>query len=378
MAGAGLSVAGLVMAGGLASRMGECKVLLPVGGKTTLELIVTRMREAGVSEIVVVTGMYEEKVREEVLRLGCRPAHNSDFRTGMFSSVRIGVEAMNPGSSAFFFLPGDIPLVKPASYRALIDAFAEGKTLEVVYPTFKGERSHPPLIDGNLKRSILEWNGGGGLRALLENMRHAMCEVPTADRGTTLDMDTPDDYRALLAYAEREPFPDDEECGELLLIAGTPECVKRHSRRVANVAGHISAALRDAGVNLNDRLLRASCLLHDIARAQERHESEGAVLLSARGYHEVADAVAAHMDMQAEKPSPEAKILYLADKLTAGESLTTLEDRAALALSRFAGDDGALGGVHRKIERAFSIQRYVEKTTGRAIGEILADIEAPA
>ena len=98
------TIVGLLMAGGLASRMGECKILLPLAGKSALEQVVSRMRIAGVKEIVVVTGGYEERIHEEALRLKCRPVHNPAFRSGMFSSVLAGVRALPEETEAFFFL----------------------------------------------------------------------------------------------------------------------------------------------------------------------------------------------------------------------------------------------------------------------------------
>ena len=49
-------VVALILGAGLATRMGECKVLLPLGGKSALEQIADRLRAGGIDEIWVVTG----------------------------------------------------------------------------------------------------------------------------------------------------------------------------------------------------------------------------------------------------------------------------------------------------------------------------------
>lgn len=360
------------MAGGLASRMGECKILLPLAGKSALEQIVTRMRKGGAGEILVVTGGYAERIHDEASRLNCRAVHNPAFRSGMFSSVLTGVAALPADADAFFFLPADTPLIKPSTYRSLIEAYAEARGgVQVVYPTFMGNRTHPPLIARALAEPILAWSGEGGLRGLLESGRVMGMEVATADRGSSLDMDTPADYEALKAYAEREWLPDDDECAELLRIARTPEPVVRHMKHVARTAEKLRAALASKGLVLDGRLLRAACLLHDIAKGRKDHEASGARMLAARGYRAVAAAVAAHKDLPEKRFLGEAELLYLADKLIDGDAPSSLESRMVRMAIRFAKDEEALDAARRRIARAAEIQKRVENVMGRKIGDII-------
>lgn len=359
------------MAGGLASRMGECKILLPLAGKSALEQVVSRMRAAGVEEIIVVTGGYEERIGEEALRLKCRPVHNPAFRDGMFGSVLAGVRALPDKTEAFFFLPADTPLVKTSTYRALAASFRGPGKMDVVYPTFREARGHPPLIGRSLIGPILRWGGEGGLRGLLECSAPASLDVPTADRGATLDMDTPDDYERLKAYAEAERFPDDEECAELLQIAGTPSRVIRHACCVSAIAARIYAALAARKLILCAPLLRAACLLHDVAKGQKNHEARGARWLAGRGYKELAAVVATHKDLPEKNFLGEKEVLYLSDKLSDGDRVSSLEARMVRMAVRLSGNDGAMEAARRRIAAAMEIQKRVENVTGRKIEEIL-------
>ena len=361
--------------------MGECKALMPLPKYSALEVIVSRMRAAGVSSVAVVTGGYEETVRREALRLDCDTAFNPAYRSGMFSSVLTGIRAIGDGTDAFFVLPVDIPLVKPQTYRAMIDAFTEGHDApEVVYPTFLGERGHPPLIGREMMGRILAWGGEGGLRALLAQSEKSL-DVPTADRAILLDMDTQEDYRALLTYRMGEKIPDDAECEELLSIAGTPQKVARHMRVVAGCAGYLADALAECGANakIDRRLLRSACLLHDIAKGKKDHEARGAEWLRKRGYPKVAGLVASHNDLGgAPKDSPigEAELLYLSDKITDGEVILTLKNRMLRMKTRFAPGSEALAAAERKIKQASDIQRKIEKMTSRKLSELLATADS--
>ncbi|MDR3321009.1 MAG: NTP transferase domain-containing protein [Synergistaceae bacterium] len=365
-------ITGLILAGGLAARMGECKALMPLPRKSAMETIVSRIRDSGVGTIIVVTGCHEEIVRREALRLDCVTVHNPAYKSGMYSSVLAGVRTLRQKSEAFFLIPVDIPLVKRTTYRSLINAFKEGYgSPGVVYPTFMGERGHPPLIGRELMKGILKWKSESGLRGFLDE-RAASLDIPTGDRGTILDMDTPADYLELMRYAKDEKFPDDDECAELLSIAGTPNRVARHMRVVAECASRVADALCDAGLKINRRLLRSSCLLHDIAKGRKDHEAQGARWLRERGYSGVAKLVACHKDLpDRRKPLGEAEILYLSDKITDGEEISALKDRMRRMRARFSSESEALDSAKRRIKQADDIQRRVEKATGRSLDDIL-------
>jgi CTP:molybdopterin cytidylyltransferase MocA len=356
--------------------MGRLKPLMPVPRLSALETIVSRMRESGVGDIVVVTGHCAERIADEALRLDCRPVYNADYKTGMFSSVRAGVSSLDRGADAFFLLPADIPLVKPATYRTLIDSFYSGPAMPgSVYPVFRGRAAHPPLLGMTLAEPVLAWHGEGGLRAFLARHPHDAVEISVADRATELDMDTAEDYQKLLSYANTEFYPDEDECAELLRIAGTPENVARHGRKVADAALAISRALADRGAETDRGLLLSACLLHDIAKGEREHEVRGARWLREKGYSEVASAVETHGNLPEREKIGEAEILYLADKITDGTSVFTLENRLARMEERFAQDGEASAGARRRIAAAMAIQRKVETVTEMTLGEIIGGVD---
>lgn len=358
-------VVGLVLAGGLAERMGDCKVLLPIGDMSALELVVGRMKASGIERIIVVTGGHEERIHAEASRLGCRTVYNPAYKSGMFSSILAGVRALPEDAEAFLLLPADTPLIKISTYKLLITSFYEScGNPDIVYPTFAGKRGHPPVIGRTLFERILKWHEERGLRSLLEEYPNRSIDVPTADRGTQLDMDTPSDYETLLSYSATEFLPDEEECMELLSIAGTPERVIKHMRTVMLCASRIAEALIAHGHTLDLDLLFASCMLHDIAKGERDHEIKGANWLRKRGYVQVADVVSTHKDLPERGQIGEAEILYLADKLTDGDTISTLKNRLHRMEARFASGSDDLHAAKKRIKQAAAIQKKIEGIIG--------------
>jgi molybdenum cofactor cytidylyltransferase len=194
------TLAGVVLAAGLSSRMGAFKPLLPLGPRNVIETAVGALTTAGVSEVVVVSGHNAPELRPVLEQLGVREAHNPDYARGMYGSVRTGVAALDRTVGAFFLLPCDVPLVGAVTVRLLAAAALEAGDPDVCYPVHGGRRGHPPLISGRLIPEILRAEPEGGLRSLLAS--HEAIHVPTPVRGAVMDLDTPAAYEELLAERE--------------------------------------------------------------------------------------------------------------------------------------------------------------------------------
>ena len=200
-------ISALVPAAGLSERMGDFKPLLPIGGRTVIETVVAHALEGGAAEAVVVTGYRGDEV-EEILRnsFGSRVtfARNEKYAsTDMMCSVRIGAACLPP-CSAFFLIPGDMPVISPETFRKLLEergrySRSGNSVPRVIFPLVKGRRKHPPLIDSSMIPGILSFRGEGGLRELWKEHEDRTAAIAVDAPGTFIDLDTPEDYRRILS-----------------------------------------------------------------------------------------------------------------------------------------------------------------------------------
>ncbi|RZL60738.1 MAG: nucleotidyltransferase family protein [Variovorax sp.] len=116
---------------------------------------------------------------------------------GMGDSVAAAVRATG-GAAGWLILPGDLPLVQPASLRAVADAIAQGA--EAAQPQHLGERGHPVGFGVNAGAALACLSGEKGAAPVLQALRAtgAVVELPLDDIGIVTDIDTP----AALARAE--------------------------------------------------------------------------------------------------------------------------------------------------------------------------------
>ena len=132
---------GIILAGGFSLRAKTNKMLLNIDNKPLIIHTIEGMRPH-VNKIIVVTGCYDQEIRELLKNENVTICYNKDYERGMFSSVLTGVKAV---TDDFFIIPGDIPFVKKETYQALLNG-----TKKVRYPVYKGKQGHPLFIQKTL------------------------------------------------------------------------------------------------------------------------------------------------------------------------------------------------------------------------------------
>lgn len=187
-------IGAVVAAAGLSSRMGDFKPLLPFDGDTVLGRCLDNLLQAGATDVVVVIGHRAGDLETVLAGRPVLPVHNPDYaRTEMFDSLCLGLRALPPDCERVLLTPGDVPWVSPGLIRALLAVEAD-----FVCPRFGARRGHPVVLAGDQIPALLEFRGEGGLRGAVEALGLRTALVDTGEVGTSLDLDTPEDYQNML------------------------------------------------------------------------------------------------------------------------------------------------------------------------------------
>lgn len=186
-----------ILAAGFSSRMGSFKPLLPLGDKTVIERAIAAAKEAGIRDIIVVTGYNREALLPIIQREQAEEVFNYRFAEGMFSSVQAGLSAQPPLLDGYFLMPADCPLVNREVLERLKENFEPDK---FIVPCYRGKKGHPLLIPAGLRKEILDHDGRGGLKAVTDRDFDRMKRVSVDAEGIVMDMDTPQAYEEIKAY----------------------------------------------------------------------------------------------------------------------------------------------------------------------------------
>ncbi len=109
---------------------------------------------------------------------------------GMGDSISAAVRA-TPDAAGWLVLPGDLPLIQPATLQVVADALTDHAA---VFPTFEGQRGHPVGFSAQCAAALEALKGNQGAAPVLA--AHRAIELVVFDSGTVIDIDTLDDlYR---------------------------------------------------------------------------------------------------------------------------------------------------------------------------------------
>jgi CTP:molybdopterin cytidylyltransferase MocA len=191
-----VSVAGIVLAAGRSSRMGEPKALLEVDGETFLERAIDVLVEGGCSSVTVVLAPGESGRRsgEIARRKRTRPVENPRADAEQIDSLRIALEALPEDAEAAVVLPVDHPLAEAKTVQELVRGFrASGQP--IVRPVYNDRPGHPVLFARGLWDELAEPDLLDGAREVVHRHAAEILDVVIGDRGVSVDIDTPEDYR---------------------------------------------------------------------------------------------------------------------------------------------------------------------------------------
>lgn len=190
-----MTVGCLVLAAGGSRRLGRPKQLLPYRGRPLLDSVLDTARGCGADQVLVALGGAAQAVREGVDLRGCQVVDNPSYGTGCSSSIAAAVPALEAGTDVLVLLLGDQPGVSAGTVRRLL-AGRGGAPLAVC--RYDDGVGHPFAFAASMLGDLRGLRGDKAVWKLLEQRAADVVEV-RLDGPVPPDVDTEEDYRALLA-----------------------------------------------------------------------------------------------------------------------------------------------------------------------------------
>jgi CTP:molybdopterin cytidylyltransferase MocA len=192
-------VAGVLLAAGEGSRLGQPKALVRLGGQTLAERGVALLRAGGADPVLVVAGAARVELDHALT------VDNPEWRTGMGSSLRAALRALaGTDAGAAVIALADQPLVSPEAVARLIAAYRAGATVAVA--TYEGQPRNPVLVAREHWAGVIATaTGDQGARAFLRAHPDLATPVECGDTGRPDDIDTPADLERIARRVVRRP-----------------------------------------------------------------------------------------------------------------------------------------------------------------------------
>ena len=187
-------ICAVVLAAGLSSRMGVQKLLLPFGGKTVIGHIVDQLFASTIGEVHVVVGHQAERISAELSARAVTIVNNPNYKSGMLSSVRRGIQSLPEECRAVMVVLGDQPSITTELINKMLKSFAATEK-SILVPLYEGRRGHPVLFSRQYRDEIMTHYNDVGLRGLLHSHPKEIFELTVTTASVLCDMDYPEDYR---------------------------------------------------------------------------------------------------------------------------------------------------------------------------------------
>lgn len=187
------AVCGLVLGAGGSRRLGRPKQLLPYRGGTLLGHVVGVARECAFAQTIVAIGGAADEVRSHVDLDGVEVVVNDAYGEGCSSSIAAALGAVDPRCDVLVLMLGDQPGVTAETVDALVAGRGDA---DLAVCRYDDGRGHPIAFSRRVFGELADLHGDKGVWRMLD--RGDPVEVPIAG-AIPLDVDTPEDYEAVLA-----------------------------------------------------------------------------------------------------------------------------------------------------------------------------------
>ena len=197
-------ISAIFLAAGLSSRMeGENKLLMKLNGKKILQWTLESVLASEVMEVIAVVGHQQEKVTEMIERnkYPVKIVENKDYKSGMTSSIQVGIRHVSDFADGYMICMGDMPLLETRHYNSVILGFRKSFVYQkdcIAIPFFDGRRGNPVIFSSKYKSELLAHKKPEGFKEIIEIYPDKVSKIPLETKIRILDIDKKEDYLAVI------------------------------------------------------------------------------------------------------------------------------------------------------------------------------------
>ena len=169
-----------------------------------LSVGVDALLQAGLTDITIVAGAHPESVwrASQPITSPIHIVEHKAWEEGQLSSLLAGLETIwTPDLEAVVVMLVDVPLVRPETIRAVVDAWRVSRAL-IVRPVDGDRHGHPVVFDAAVFDDLRRADPSIGAKAVFAAYRDRVLNVPVDDRWAFEDLDTPEDYERIMKALE--------------------------------------------------------------------------------------------------------------------------------------------------------------------------------
>jgi molybdenum cofactor cytidylyltransferase len=171
------------------------KLLSSLNGKPMVAQSVNIAIKSSAIETIVVTGYQSDQVRGALSEFSVNFVYNPNYKIGLSSSLKSGINAVSKNTAGALILLCDMPLVTTKTINTLIERFNDKNGKAICQPIFKGFSGNPVLWPREFFSNLTNIQGDKGARELIKQYSKSVSFVEVNDSGIHIDFNRPDDFK---------------------------------------------------------------------------------------------------------------------------------------------------------------------------------------
>ena len=193
-----MKIAGLILAAGGSSRMGDQnKLMMPFQGKPMLNHVVNASLNSNLTQTFVVVGHQSSEIKNLVQSDDIQCVENEQWETGMASSIVAGISQLKQ-FDGFLILLGDMPLVTPKLINEII---FHGSADKIVIPIKDGLHGNPVFFGSKFWNEITALSGDNGAKIVIQNNLSSLIKIEIQSNIIFKDYDTKESLESVAGVA---------------------------------------------------------------------------------------------------------------------------------------------------------------------------------
>jgi len=144
------AVAAIVLAAGQSKRIGKNKLLYDIEGKPLATKAIQAAIKSKASPVFVITGYQAEELEAELENFDINVIYNPNYRTGIKTSINLGINAVPDFCDGVLLIPADMPNITPQLLNKMIDKFKKKQTKALILTEKNGIKNNPVLWSKSL------------------------------------------------------------------------------------------------------------------------------------------------------------------------------------------------------------------------------------
>ena len=185
----------ILLAAGQSTRFkGKNKLLKKFKNKPLIHHSLNSIKKSKVNKIVVVLGFQKKSVKKMIKNnKKILFVINKNFKTGMSSSIKVGLKKINKKDKGFIILQSDMPFIKTSDINKIYNSISKKRHL-VHALKFKNKIGNPIGFDSSILTKFKRMKGDIGAKFMVKRLKNNTNFIKVLNKRVFKDFDLRKDF----------------------------------------------------------------------------------------------------------------------------------------------------------------------------------------